>query len=113
MARKDVKREALKEKRGELLKSLRRSSKQLEIAGEELKKADQLEVESVDKISHECRTLLNVVIGFTELMLDEVMGKINEEQRNSLTEISNSAQRLIKLNNIRAEQPARETEKKK
>ncbi len=112
MARKATKRETLKGKRGELLESLQRSSEQLKIAGEELKKADLLDVEYTDKISRECRTLLNVVIGFTELMLDEVMGKINEEQRNSLNVILNSAQRLTKLNNIRAEQPALETEKK-
>jgi signal transduction histidine kinase len=112
MARKDTEKEVFKEKRGELLGSLRRSSKRLLIAGEELKKTDRLETESAEKISHECRTLLNIVIGFTELMLDEVVGEINQEQRSSLSEILNSAHRLLPLINSRFEQSAQKSLKK-
>lgn len=104
--------EVSKAKHGELLGSLQSSSKQLMIAGEELKKVNQPETESAEKISHECRTLLNIVIGFTELMLDEVVGEINEEQRNSLSEILNSAHRLVQLTNTRVEQSAQKSCKK-
>lgn len=50
-------------------------------------------------LSHEFRTPLNIIIGFTELMLDEVPGKINEQQRLSLNDILNSAKRLLELVN--------------
>lgn len=51
------------------------------------------------KMSHDFRTPLNIIIGFTELMLDEVPGKINEEQRSALNDILNSAKRLLELVN--------------
>ncbi|MCK4274431.1 MAG: hypothetical protein KAW90_06015, partial [Dehalococcoidales bacterium] len=57
------------------------------------------------KMSHDFRTPLNIIIGFTELMLDEVPGKINEEQRHSLTDILNSAKRLLELVNNMTERP--------
>jgi len=54
---------------------------------------------SLAGMSHEFRTPLNIIIGFTELMLDEVPGKINEEQRHSLNDILESAKRLLELVN--------------
>ena len=54
-------------------------------------------VERLETMSHEFRTPLNIIIGFTELLLDEVPGKINDEQRRSLNDIYNSAQRLLGL----------------
>lgn len=55
------------------------------------------------KMSHDFRTPLNIIIGFTELMLDEVPGKINEEQRRSLNDILSSARRLLDMVNKMAE----------
>jgi signal transduction histidine kinase len=55
------------------------------------------DAEFMAKLSHEFRTPLNIIIGFTELMLDEVPGKINEQQRLSLNDILNSAKRLLEL----------------
>jgi len=55
--------------------------------------------DSAAKMSHQFRTPLNIIIGFAELMLDEVPGKINEEQRRSLTDILDSGRRLLDLLN--------------
>ena len=49
--------------------------------------------------SHDIRSLLYIIIGFAELMLDEVPGKINEEQRRSLNDILKSGKRLTDLLN--------------
>jgi signal transduction histidine kinase len=53
--------------------------------------------ERFEQISHDFRTPLNIISGFAELLLDEVPGKINEEQRRSLNDILSSSQRLLKL----------------
>ncbi len=82
-----------------LVESLQQSNKLLFEANEELKRAIRIKSEFMAKMSHELRTPLNVVIGFAELMLAEVPGKINEEQRRSLDEILNSGKRLIELIN--------------
>ena len=54
---------------------------------------------SVTKLSHDIRTQLYIIIGFAELMLDEVPGKINDEQRRSLNDVLNSGKRLLDLLN--------------
>jgi signal transduction histidine kinase len=52
---------------------------------------------SVPALSHDIRVHLNIVIGFAELMLAEVPGKINEAQRRSLKDVLNSGRRLMEL----------------
>lgn len=63
--------------------------------------------ERLEKISHEFRSPLNIIIGFTELLLSEVPGKINDEQRRSLNDIYNSGKRLLQLVNDIFSQPSR------
>jgi signal transduction histidine kinase len=50
-----------------------------------------------EKIAHDLRASLNIIIGFTELMLDEVTGKISAEQRRCLTDVLNNGKRLMDL----------------
>jgi len=69
------------------------------ISAEEVRKAAQIKAESMANMSHDLRTPLNVIIGFSELMLDEVPGPINDKQRQSLNDILNSARHLLKLIN--------------
>lgn len=65
----------------------------------ELEKASSAKSDFLANMSHELRTPLSAVIGFSELMLDGVPGPINEEQKQSLTDIYNSGQHLLKLIN--------------
>lgn len=51
----------------------------------------------MEKIVHDFRASLNVIIGFSELMRDGAMGKINQEQHSVLTDILNNGNRLLKL----------------
>jgi signal transduction histidine kinase len=69
------------------------------ISSGELRKATPAKTESMSRIYHDLRTPLNVIIGFAELMLDEVPGQINKEQRQCLNDILNSARRLLNLIN--------------
>ncbi len=82
-----------------LVESLQHSNKLLFEANEELKKATQAKSEFLANMSHELRTPLNVIIGFSELMVDKVPGKINEEQRQCLSDILDSSHRLLNLVN--------------
>jgi len=65
----------------------------------EVERANQLKSEFLANMSHELRTPLNVIIGFSELMADEVPGKINEEQRECLSDILTSSRHLLNLIN--------------
>jgi len=50
-------------------------------------------------MSHELRTPLNAIIGFSQLLMDEVPGRINEEQGQCLNDILISSERLLGLIN--------------
>ena len=65
----------------------------------EVEEANRLKSEFLSNMSHELRTPLNVIIGFSELLSDEVPGKINKEQRQCLSDISGSSQHLLNLIN--------------
>ena len=82
-----------------LVDSLQRSNKLLFEANEELMQATQAKSEFLAHMSHELRTPLNVIIGFSELLLDEVPGKINEEQRRCLNDILGGGNNLLNLIN--------------
>ncbi len=82
-----------------LVESLQRSNRLLFEANEELKRANRLKSEFLASMSHGLRTPLNVIIGFSELMRDEVPGKINKEQKQCLSDILASSQHLLNLIN--------------
>jgi len=63
------------------------------------RKAVQAKNGAMAHMSHDLRTPLNVIIGFAGLMLDEVPGPINQEQRQCLNDILSSARRLLELIN--------------
>jgi signal transduction histidine kinase len=50
-------------------------------------------------ISHELRTPINGIIGYAEIMLKDIHGPLNDEQRNDLTAISRAGQNVLKLVN--------------
>lgn len=94
-----LRQQRLSQENKRLVESLQHSNKLLFEANEELKKATQSKSEFMAHMSHELRTPLNVSIGFSELMLDEVPGKINEEQRQCLNDILASGRHLLNLIN--------------
>lgn len=55
------------------------------------------EKKQVARLSHDIRTQLYIIIGFAELMLEEIPGKINDEQRRNLKDVLNSGRRLQEL----------------
>lgn len=69
------------------------------VADEESPKGNLRRPEPVAKLSHDIRTQLYIIIGFAELMLEEVPGKINDDQRRNLNDVLNSGKRLVDLLN--------------
>lgn len=63
---------------------------------EQLREADKLKDEFISLVSHDLRTPLTSVIGYTELLLEEDE-RIDEERRNYLEIVSRNADRLLKL----------------
>jgi signal transduction histidine kinase len=70
-------------------------------------KSRQLEIASLHKsrflasMSHELRTPLNGILGFTEMILDNVYGEVPPDLGEPLTEIQNSGRHLLRLiNNV-------------
>lgn len=78
---------------------LEEKTKELEQANFRLKKADQLKSVFLASMSHELRTPLNSIIGFTGILLMELAGKLNDEQKKQLKMVKNSADHLLNLIN--------------
>jgi len=72
---------------------------QLQEANRELERSDRLKSEFLTMISHEFRTPLTSIITFTELLLGDAAGKINPEQRDYLTDVLESSQKLLYMIN--------------
>jgi PAS domain S-box-containing protein len=51
----------------------------------------------LDTVSHEFRTPITAILGFTELYQESVLGPVTEEQQEALEAVSRNAQRLLKL----------------
>ena len=91
--------------------NLQLRSKLLFEANRELEKATRARSEFVSEMSHEFRKTLNIIIGFTELMLDEVPGTINQQQKQSLHDVLSGSLHLLDLVNKYLEQPVLEQDK--
>jgi len=65
----------------------------------EVEKANRLKSEFLANMSHELRTPLNAIIGFSELMLDGILGRVNSEQKQCLSDVLDSSGHLLDLIN--------------
>lgn len=91
---------ALQEKTRQLYvqnKKLVRQQQELVEKTKEVEAVSYLKSQFLANVSHELRTPLNVIIGFSELMLDEVPGLVNKEQRQCLDDILASGGHLLNL----------------
>ena|GEM_PF-1496216 len=66
---------------------------------EQLKLTDRMKDEFLSILSHELRTPLNAVMGFGSILEDELVGPLNDSQRNYLSRMLGGADALLKLIN--------------
>lgn len=64
-----------------------------------LEQADKFKSDFISHVSYELRAPLNTIIGFTEIMLQQYFGSLNERQIDYCEGINDSSQRLLSLIN--------------
>lgn len=78
----------------------KRAAEELTQARAEAERASSQKSEFLARVSHEVRTPLNAIIGFSELMLDEKFGPIgNDRYRDYLQDINRSGNHVLDLVN--------------
>jgi len=66
---------------------------------EQLARASRAKSEFLANMSHELRTPMNAILGFSEMMLDELYGAVPDELKEPLTDIQVNGRHLLRLIN--------------
>jgi len=74
-------------------------NRELEARNQEVEKANQLKSEFLSGMSHELRTPLHTIIGFTELLEEQIEGPLNDKQKRFIHHIHKDSQHLLALIN--------------
>src|SRR5262249_13804237 len=74
-------------------------TRELESRNREVERANQLKSEFLASMSHELRTPLHTVIGFAELLAEELEGPLNDKQKRFIDHIHTDSQHLLALIN--------------
>ena len=82
-----------------LKRELTETNIELQERNEAVERANQLKSEFLASMSHELRTPLHTIIGFSELLAEEIQGPLNEKQRRFVEHIHRDSQHLLELIN--------------
>ncbi len=74
-------------------------TRELELRNREAERANQLKSEFLASMSHELRTPLHTVIGFAELLSEEIQGPLNDKQKRFIGHIHKDSMHLLELIN--------------
>jgi signal transduction histidine kinase len=84
---------------GPLAANVNRMNDELRRLYTELEATSQHKSEFLASMSHELRTPLNAIIGFSQVLREEMFGKVNEKQAEYLDDIISSGNHLLSLIN--------------
>ena len=76
-----------------------KTQKAMQQAKETAEYASRAKSDFLANMSHELRTPLNAIIGFAEILRDELVGEINDEQRECVNDIHISGEHLLEMIN--------------
>jgi len=82
-----------------LATELSKANRELEIRSREAEEANRLKSEFLASISHELRTPLHTIIGFSELLGEELDGELNTKQKRFVQHIHKDSLHLLELIN--------------
>jgi len=76
---------------------IRQRTVELEEKSRQLAAASRHKSDFLANVSHELRTPMNAILGFNEMILDQVYGDISDELRRPLSDIQQSGRHLLRL----------------
>ncbi len=82
-----------------LTAELTATNRELQLRNREIERANRLKTEFVASMSHELRTPLHTIIGFAELLAEELEGPLNEKQQRFIGHIHKDSLHLLELIN--------------
>jgi len=82
-----------------LYEEQRTVARQLEGLNVQLARASQAKSEFLANMSHELRTPMNAILGFTEMILDDIYGQVPRELRGPIEDVRTCGQQLLRLIN--------------
>jgi signal transduction histidine kinase len=83
----------------QLYEEQRRAAQQLHALNVELERASKAKSDFLASMSHELRTPMNAILGFTEMMLDDVYGPVPPALREPIADIHTCGRQLLRLIN--------------
>ena len=89
----------MREELHRLYDNQQRAAQELKRLNEQLQQASKAKSNFLANMSHELRTPMNAILGFVEMMLDEIYGEIPPELREPLTDVQTNGKHLLRLIN--------------
>jgi PAS domain S-box-containing protein len=83
----------------EFTAELEAKNQQLEIRNREVERANRLKSEFLASMSHELRTPLHTIIGFADLLAEDLKGPLNPDQKRFVDHIRRDSSHLLELIN--------------
>jgi len=82
-----------------LYEEQREGALQLAALNSQLARASQAKSEFLANMSHELRTPMNAILGFTEMILDDIYGEVPPDVRGPIQDVRTCGQQLLRLIN--------------
>jgi PAS domain S-box-containing protein len=91
--------ERFQEMQDRFTRELEEKNRQLRQRNAEVERSDRLKSEFLASMSHELRSPLHTIIGFAELLIEELEGPLNEKQKRFVSNIHHDSHHLLALIN--------------